>query len=175
MRKAAEIVHVATMDGRATARAVTSSGLTSAPREHPAASPLRAICMPWRAVRPQGRWRMRNGEDNLAAEPIILPGESLSKYRKGGEEARASHASEAPTVSLAPPANLYTVASGWDGGAVLPGETLSRRRPAETRNEKRSEPRREAEHLYGRDSRRDMRKDTPELPKAHLRGRSNCA
>ena len=70
-----------------------------------------------------------------AGEPIILPGESLSKYRKPGEEPASAPppAARAATVNLAAPANLVEVAAGWDGGDVLPGETLSRRRPADPR------------------------------------------
>ncbi len=70
-------------------------------------------------------------EIEAGAEPIILPGESLSKYRKGGEEQAAPKSTESSSGTLAPPANLYTLAAGWDGGATLPGETLSRRSPAE--------------------------------------------
>jgi ribonuclease E len=69
-------------------------------------------------------------------QPIILPGESLSKYRKPGEDQPHDTKATAPPAAalhLAPPANLYTSAEGWDGGDVLPGETLSRRRPAEQR------------------------------------------
>jgi ribonuclease G len=58
------------------------------------------------------------------AEPLILPGESLGKYRKGDDPAPSTKAAEATPVTLAPPANLYTLAEGWDGGAVLPGETI---------------------------------------------------
>ena len=67
-----------------------------------------------------------------ASEPVMLPGESLSKYRKTDQPAPAATApaSIAAQVNLAPPANLYTLAEGWDGGEVLPGETLSRHRPA---------------------------------------------
>jgi ribonuclease G len=91
-------------------------------------------------------------------EPLILPGESLSKYRKGDVPAApgsTSPAATAPvpstTVTLAPPANLYSVAAGWDGGDVLPGETLSRRRPAESR----TESRRDFERTPKRDDRGD--------------------
>jgi len=74
-------------------------------------------------------------------EPIILPGESLSKYRKAGDEPEpstpppsgSSTLASPSLTSLAPPATLYTqIATGWDGGSVLPGETLSRRRAPET-------------------------------------------
>jgi ribonuclease G len=108
-------------------------------------------------------------------EPMILPGESLSKYRKGEEPAAATSASTiaqtsvpSTTVTLAPPANLYTVAAGWDGGDVLPGETLSRRRPADSRPETRTprhdserEPRREDRSgRNDRFSRGESRRDT---------------
>jgi len=70
-----------------------------------------------------------------SAEALILPGETLSKYRKPSDEpaatpsrAASQHAPSASVTPLAPPATLYTsVAAGWDGGDVLPGETLSRR------------------------------------------------
>jgi ribonuclease G len=110
-------------------------------------------------------------------EPLILPGESLSKYRKGEEPAATSTvapASAQPTaVTLAPPANLYTVAAGWDGGDVLPGETLSRRRPADSRPESRTGSRRDFEReprrddrpgrsdRFGRDTRSEFGKNAP--------------
>ena len=79
-----------------------------------------------------------------ATEPLILPGETLSKYRKGDEQPASSSAQSAPpetTVTLAPPANLYTIAAGWDGGAVLPGESLSRRRPSDSQRDSERNPR----------------------------------
>ncbi len=118
--------------------------------------------------------------DVSTAEPIILPGESLSKYRKDEPAAPTPASVSAPatpanvtTVTLAPPANLYTVAEGWDGGAVLPGETLSRRRPEsgqESRRPQRDserEPRRDNRPNRGnrsegrRDNRSDFRNATP--------------
>jgi len=92
-----------------------------------------------------------------AIEPIILPGESLSKYRKGEEQAAPTPSqttSHAIPVTLAPPATLYTIAEGWDGGATLPGETLSRRRPSESAPETRR-PQRD----FDREPRRDARPD----------------
>jgi len=66
-----------------------------------------------------------------SAEPFILPGESLSKYR-GGDAAQRS---EAPAPAAAPVARpsseIDLSAAGWDGGFVLPGETLSRRSRSE--------------------------------------------
>jgi len=106
-----------------------------------------------------------DAEAGAGAEPIILPGESLSKYRKGDDPAGTAPPATSgltgattTTVTLAPPANLYTIAEGWDGGATLPGETLSRRRPADSRNDSprsfEREPRRE-----GRGDRSETRRD----------------
>jgi ribonuclease G len=100
------------------------------------------------------------GDGETLAEPIILPGESLSKYRKGeggAAPATSKPALDATPITLAPPANLYTVAAGWDGGAVLPGETLSRRRPADSRPGSRGESQREPRREFQPDSRRDGR------------------
>jgi ribonuclease G len=99
-------------------------------------------------------------------EPLILPGESLSKYRKGEDaptpaQSAATATPSAASVQLAPPANLYTVAAGWDGGDTLPGETLSRRRPADSRShseastDSRSAPRRNFDQGPRRDARSD--------------------
>jgi ribonuclease G len=64
-----------------------------------------------------------------APEPIVLPGESLSKYRVGGEEPAAPKAPQ-PVVA-APSSPGYEIPAGWDGGLVLPGESLSRHRRQE--------------------------------------------
>ena len=81
-------------------------------------------------------------------EPIILPGESLSKYRRGAEaepsQISAPRTTLPPNVIIPKPANVIDdsfVAASWDGGAVLPGETLSRRNRPETRQESRSDAR----------------------------------
>jgi len=62
-------------------------------------------------------------------EPIVLPGESIRKYRDPAEVA----AEEEEARKNAPPKpEVVTVSApsieivGWDGGLVLPGETLSR-------------------------------------------------
>jgi ribonuclease E len=52
-------------------------------------------------------------------EPVILPGESLSKYRAPSE----TPAAIVPIAAAAAPESNF-VAAGWDGGLVLPGETL---------------------------------------------------
>ncbi|MGA7523755.1 MAG: Rne/Rng family ribonuclease [Acidobacteriaceae bacterium] len=66
--------------------------------------------------------------------PIVLPGESLSKY--GGRPSESRPSSNGPSgrgavpVSrgTSKPSTLVDVPKGWDGGSVLPGETLSRHR-----------------------------------------------
>ncbi len=56
-------------------------------------------------------------------EPLILPGESLSKYRKG-EDGQTLSTSAQSAVPTPPPSTEYTLQSAWDGSAVLPGETM---------------------------------------------------
>ena len=106
-------------------------------------------------------------EIEAGAEPIILPGESLSKYRKGGEEQPEPKSAESTSSTLAPPANLYTLAAGWDGGATLPGETLSRRTPANSRPDSNSGSRhdsrsdsREGRNRPSRNFEREPRRDS---------------
>jgi ribonuclease E len=90
--------------------------------------------------------------DANAPEPIILPGESLSKYRKGREESVAAVSKPADINVIVPSAPGFSIPEGWDGGAILPGETLSRRRRQENRNEPRAEHR--------QDTRADLRHET---------------
>ena len=116
-----------------------------------------------------------SSESEAPAEPIILPGESLSKYRRGSEAETGSPAIPAaslpPSVVLAKPANVLDdsfVATSWDGGAVLPGETLSRRNRSEGRSESRSDSRREEGRGRNRDG-REPRRDFNKQPNAgHL-------
>jgi ribonuclease E len=82
--------------------------------------------------------------DGPVPEPIVLPGESLSKYRKGGDEPAASSTTAASAkpvdaTIIIPQVASYAIPEGWDGGSVLPGETLSRHRRAESRTEPRQE------------------------------------
>ncbi len=65
--------------------------------------------------------------------PIVLPGESLSKYGGRTESVRSSDvSSDRPSApirrSSSQPSTQVEVPGGWDGGFVLPGETLSRHR-----------------------------------------------
>jgi ribonuclease E len=79
--------------------------------------------------------------DGPIPEPIVLPGESLSKYRKGGEEPAASSSTKpADATIIIPQVASYAIPEGWDGGATLPGETLSRHRRSEPRQEYRNNP-----------------------------------
>jgi ribonuclease E len=84
-----------------------------------------------------------------AVEPIILPGESLSKYRKDAEIASSAPAAAKPVENvIVPSAPGYVVSAGWDGGAILPGETLSRHRRSEEVRQPRAERRERQETGY---------------------------
>jgi ribonuclease G len=89
-------------------------------------------------------------EIEVPVEPVILPGESLSKYRAPSETQSAA-SSPAPK---APPADDF-VAQGWDGGFVLPGETLRpRSTPPTFHDQAQREPRGgERDRSRGRDER----------------------
>ncbi|MGD0444614.1 MAG: Rne/Rng family ribonuclease [Edaphobacter sp.] len=65
-----------------------------------------------------------------SAEPIVLPGESLSKYRKESDAPATVATPSQPSSQnvIVPSAPGFTIPSGWDGGNVLPGESLSRHR-----------------------------------------------
>ena len=60
-----------------------------------------------------------------AAEPLILPGEFLSKYRPGNTTPEPASSA---FVAAPPPVSNFVV-TGWDGGMVLPGETIRPRSP----------------------------------------------
>ncbi len=98
-----------------------------------------------------------------AAEPIVLPGESLSKYRRDNDTQTASAAQSAPNI-IVPAAPEFTIPSGWDGGATLPGESLSRHRRTENRTETRQDSRTE----YRQDSRESYRNDRESKPSARV-------
>ena len=111
-----------------------------------------------RPSRPEGA----SFEAGPTPEPFILPGESLSKYRRGEDRgAEAAPQSSTPvnvTVVTAKPSTLVDPALNWDGGLVLPGETLSRHRGVESRsNDSRS----------SYDSRQDKREDRPARRELH--------
>jgi len=86
------------------------------------------------------------GDAQFAAkpvEPLILPGESLSRYRDGGNAAQSgtAHIDASASAPIAKPSNIVEKPlAGWDGGAVLPGETRSVR-PASPRGELRRDDR----------------------------------
>jgi ribonuclease E len=63
--------------------------------------------------------------------PFVLPGESLSKYRRGDSSAPAASTQQKETPAPAPtptfkPSTMVTGPLAWDGSGVLPGESLSR-------------------------------------------------
>ncbi len=76
--------------------------------------------------------------DANASDPIVLPGESLSKYRKDSPESTVHTPRLADANIIVPAAPEYTIPSGWDGGATLPGESLSRHRRSEVQPDRRS-------------------------------------
>jgi ribonuclease E len=95
-----------------------------------------------------------------AVEPIILPGESLSKYRKDAETASSAPTAVKPVESnvIVPSAPGYIVPNGWDGGATLPGESLSRHRRGEEVRQPRAERRERQEASY---------RNAPAAPEVH--------
>ena len=69
------------------------------------------------------------------AEPLILPGESLSRYKRAEESDPQSATPASGTakpkpnyLTARPSTEIDLSAAGWDGGMTLPGESLSRRR-----------------------------------------------
>ena len=103
------------------------------------------------------------------AEPFILPGESLSKYRRGNDGALEQSATKPTPVNVtfvtATPSTLVDPAAGWDGGLVLPGETLSRHRGGDSNNGKETSPgnnSRRGSDSRGTDSRKPSRDSGPQ-------------
>jgi ribonuclease G len=88
-----------------------------------------------------------------APEPIVLPGESLSKYRKESEASTSSAPKPTEANIIIPATPEYTIPSGWDGGDTLPGESLSRHRRSENLADRRPP--------YRQDIRTDHRSSEP--------------
>ncbi len=65
--------------------------------------------------------------DQPAPEPMVLPGESLSKYRPAGSPEPASNTKTVSNMATPLPSSEFALPGTWDGGAVLPGESFSRR------------------------------------------------
>ena len=86
--------------------------------------------------------------DAAPIEPIILPGESLSKYRAQSETATSTSTASTP----APAPKSEFVAAGWDGGLVLPGETI---RPRAASHSSQNDAPREFSRRDDRGSRND--------------------
>ncbi|NYF88605.1 Rne/Rng family ribonuclease [Tunturiibacter empetritectus] len=101
-----------------------------------------------------------------APEPIVLPGESLSKYRKGGEEPVVTSSKPTETNVIIPSAPEFSIPEGWDGGSTLPGESLSRHRRNEPRTESRNQPRAEHRQVARTDYRNNS--PAPSLPRAEV-------
>lgn len=92
-------------------------------------------------------------------EPMILPGESLSKYRKDDERQGSSTATMRSAAALPPPPVEFTLPAQWDGGSVLPGETIRPRSNAGSAGASldQSGPDRIGEGRGSRDRRDDIR------------------
>ncbi len=98
--------------------------------------------------------------DGPAPEPMILPGESLSKYRKGEPDTASSgSAAASQSIPVVKPATEFTLRGAWDGGNVLPGETLRPRSNAgaSTGSQERSRQDRKENDRGSRDHRNDRR------------------
>jgi ribonuclease G len=109
---------------------------------------------------------------NASAEPFILPGESLSKYRHdaGAEKGREPRAT-AETVSAAKPSTEFELTGAWDGGLTLPGETLSRRRGGERSENNRAESEAAGSYSSGSGRGSDRRRDRDQRRGSSGRGR----
>jgi ribonuclease E len=98
-----------------------------------------------RGARPGGRDEetvdLHAADAGPQPEPFILPGESLSKYRRGEDGQPEPSAARPEPAAPARPSTEVAPLTGWDGGSVLPGETLSRHRGGETRGESRTDSR----------------------------------
>jgi len=73
----------------------------------------------------------RNARGPAVPAPLLLPGESLSKYG-GTPVSENSQASDKPVprpASFAKPSTLVEAPLEWDGSGLLPGESLARLRP----------------------------------------------
>ncbi|HET9087734.1 MAG TPA: Rne/Rng family ribonuclease [Acidobacteriaceae bacterium] len=73
----------------------------------------------------------QHSEPSSQASALVLPGESLSKYRTGSTGSQAPASASATPTTTAPvsnyqPPTMVTGALAWDGSDVLPGESLSR-------------------------------------------------
>jgi ribonuclease E len=79
-----------------------------------------------------------NESPESAAEPIVLPGESLSKYRKDSATPMAAAPKPVEAGIIIPSAPEFSIPAGWDGGDTLPGESLSRHRRSEDLPDRRS-------------------------------------
>jgi ribonuclease E len=89
-----------------------------------------------------------NESSENITEPIVLPGESLSKYRKESEPSSTAAQKSAEANVIIPSAPSFTIPSGWDGGDTLPGESLSRHRRQENRQDSRTEHRQDSRENY---------------------------
>lgn len=114
-------------------------------REHPLqAHPLPSVADDSSPTPRPEHGRGDAGRASSRPAPVMLPGESLSKYRRSGAQdvavetaasSATSSAHSAPASSASSrPSTIVENLPGWDGGGLLPGESLSRykKQPAST-------------------------------------------
>ncbi|HEY0796164.1 MAG TPA: Rne/Rng family ribonuclease [Acidisarcina sp.] len=90
---------------------------------------------------------------STTSTPIVLPGESLSKYghapstaSQSGARPGSSVVQKSPaTFGIAPPSTLVEIPLSWDGSGALPGETINRYRKSENAPAPPVQPRAEEE------------------------------
>ncbi|MGB8479198.1 MAG: Rne/Rng family ribonuclease [Acidobacteriaceae bacterium] len=80
---------------------------------------------------PPQQQRSHSAPSRSEPVPFVLPGESLSKYRRGDSAAPSAATQQKETPAAAPqptfkPSTMVTGPLAWDGSGVLPGESLSR-------------------------------------------------
>ncbi len=81
--------------------------------------------------RPERASEISSRHQSAPNQPLILPGESLSKYGRKSVS-QPSEATAAPATGQAAPASTFQPSTmvvaplAWDGSALLPGESISR-------------------------------------------------
>ncbi len=119
-------------DQRTDGPEATQFATEAVPAEADFESPHQDFATPSAPLAPQPE-RPRSSHIRPEQAPVVLPGESLSKYRRGESPAPSASAAtqERQTPVPAPqpafqPSSMVVGPLAWDGSDVLPGESLSR-------------------------------------------------
>ena len=109
--------------------------------------------------------------------PFILPGESLSKYRRGEPNPASSEAVAATPVQAAStpvpaapsfqPSTMVVAPLAWDGSGLLPGESLSRYKNKQTESPKISLATEQEEIPHAATTSSSLAGEVNEKPSAH--------